>query len=257
MGQSWKVLGALLSRWGKNPGCRGSRAGGIPPLSVHGRYLTLQLPQPPHPLLLLVPLLRYIINAVPAPSLYLNHSRSLFATHPKEVLVDSCHSLVSFFVFRRDRETNTRKPSSPTQPSQPSPIDAPPPSSDELITNKDKSLHLQPRRQPPPIHRLGRRCLSARPSITRYNHSRSKFLVSLSDTTSIPRSLPLREGERKQEPGTRKEETVFFQRPKEDQGEKSWLARSLSRNQQPSTRSSDQPPVSSTTTQRLSHLADL
>jgi hypothetical protein len=107
LGKSWAPC---FPDGAKTLGCRGSRAGSIPPLSARGRYLTVQLPQPPHPLLLLVPLLRYIINAVPAPSLYLNHSRSLFATHPKEVLVDSCHSLVSFFVFRRDRETKTRKP---------------------------------------------------------------------------------------------------------------------------------------------------
>jgi hypothetical protein len=78
--------------------------------------------------------IRYIINAVPAPSLYLNHSRSLLATHPKEVLVDSCHSLVSFLsVFGEISETENRKTlilsSSPSKHHQ-----IHPPFSDELIS---------------------------------------------------------------------------------------------------------------------------
>ena len=112
------VLAALVSRWGKCPWLGGSSVGGFPrcpPLSTHGRYLTVQLPQRPH--LFLSWSLRYTIINCSGSSLYLNNSPSLLATNPLGSPRDSCHSLVSYFVscWKKSRKTKTRK----TTPSPP------------------------------------------------------------------------------------------------------------------------------------------
>ncbi|KAK4138561.1 hypothetical protein BT67DRAFT_14253 [Trichocladium antarcticum] len=101
---TWQVLADLPSRWG-------NALGGIPPPTTHrpmdGRYLTLRSPQGPITSCPLISL-ESIVNAESAPLLHLHNSPSLFAISPKEVLVDSCHSLcfiviLSFCVWRDSR----------------------------------------------------------------------------------------------------------------------------------------------------------
>src|SRR5690348_12214520 len=76
-------LGRHGSPMGQGPSAQWVTGAGIPRFRTTQQALALfncAAPPTAHPLLLLV--LRYIINAVPAPPLYLNNSHSLLATHP-------------------------------------------------------------------------------------------------------------------------------------------------------------------------------